>query len=116
MEIINECRDFVEDWENNILRHEISEEACVDDSVTNETIGRRWIWVHHITNSGRLKQIVTEAEELKLGGFLKGGYPGVVIVEGDSKSCDEFVVWVKGNKSRPGGFGRNWTAYHPRRE
>ena len=76
-------------------------------------LGRRWIWVHHITSSERRKSIVREARELGLAGYLKPGYPGVVVVEGES--CDEFVKWIKGNKSRPGGFGRNW-GHHVRGE
>ena len=39
----------------------------------------------------------------------------VIVVEGNTHSCDMFVTWVKGNKSRPGGFGRNW-GHHVRGE
>lgn len=69
---------------------------------------RRWIWVHHIKNSDRRKIIVTEARDHNLGGCLKHGYPAIMVIEGLETSCDDFVGWVKGNKSRPGGFGRNW--------
>lgn len=77
--------------------------------------GRRWIWVHHIKDSGRKSAIVSEAAERNLGGYLKPGYPGVVVVEGPAPACDSFVAWIKGSKSRPGGFGRNW-AHHVRGE
>ena len=80
-----------------------------------KSIKRAWIWVHHISNTDRLKQIVIEAKQYKLGGYLKGGYPGVVVVEGQSQSVDDFISWIKGNKSRPGGFGRNW-GHHVRGE
>ena len=70
--------------------------------------GRRWIWVHHVTNRTRCKAIVEEARHLNLRGFLKPGYPGIVCIEGNDQKCDEYVTWIKGNKSRPGGFGRNW--------
>jgi hypothetical protein len=69
---------------------------------------RRWIWVHHIKDADRRKSIVSEARDHKLGGYLKHGYPGIIVIEGRAHACDEFVAWVKGNKSRPGGFGRNW--------
>jgi len=26
----------------------------------------------------------------------------------EGHDCDEFVNWIKGSKSQPGGFGRNW--------
>ncbi|KAL3941630.1 MAG: hypothetical protein SGBAC_004044 [Bacillariaceae sp.] len=73
-----------------------------------EGYSRLWIWVHHITNTDRRKSIITEARGFNLGGFMKYGYPGIIVVEGASSDCDEFATWVKGNKSRPGGFGRNW--------
>eukprot|EP00557_Chaetoceros_sp_GSL56_P012156 CAMPEP_0176484612 /NCGR_PEP_ID=MMETSP0200_2-20121128/4550_1 /TAXON_ID=947934 /ORGANISM="Chaetoceros sp., Strain GSL56" /LENGTH=346 /DNA_ID=CAMNT_0017881103 /DNA_START=118 /DNA_END=1158 /DNA_ORIENTATION=- len=71
-------------------------------------ITRCWIWVHHITNVGRCKDIVREAKERRLAGYLKHGYPGIVVIEGTTALCDDFVQWIKGSKSRPGGFGRNW--------
>ena len=77
--------------------------------------GRRWIWVHHITDTERRRSIVVEAQELRLGGYLKSGYPGIIVVEGAVHACDEFVKWLKGSKSRPNGFGRNW-GHHVRGE
>ncbi len=122
--IISECRDLVSDWEccnsGEIGGKEEEEEEVVGDNEATATsspttICRRWIWVHHITNNDRRKQIVIEARERNLGGYLKAGYPGVVVIEGISNDCDEFVVWIKGNKSRPGGFGRQW-GHHVRGE
>lgn len=74
---------------------------------TDEALGRAWIWVHHITNANRRKDIVSEATTRNLHGCLKVGYPGIVLIEGHQ--CDDFITWIKGNKSRPdGGFGRQW--------
>ena len=78
-------------------------------------LGRRWIWVHHITDASRRKSIVQAARDYGVRGCLKYGYPGVVVVEGRTVDCDEFVNWIKGSKSRPGGFGRNW-GHHCRGE
>jgi hypothetical protein len=120
MSIISECRNIVSDWECNGSDDigATSSETGDDDvtsSVPNLGICRRWIWVHHITNNDRRKQIIIEAHDRNLGGFLKAGFPGVVVIEGDCIACDDFVVWIKGNKSRPGGFGRNW-GHHVRGE
>ena len=108
----NHCR-------NTLLTNDGSKgkviDACCNNNNNNNYYGRRWIWVHHITSSDRRKSIVREARELNLTGILKYGYPGVVLVEGPVASCDEFVMWIKGNKSRPGGFGRNW-GHHVRGE
>ncbi|KAL7516793.1 hypothetical protein ACHAWX_001770 [Stephanocyclus meneghinianus] len=117
MEVINECRDALDDWKSarSLDSHELKDSCTVDKSLPSCLLSRRWIWVHHITNSNRFNQIVQEARQLHLGGYVKGGYPGVVVVEGSCQNCDEFVVWIKGNKSRPGGFGRNW-GHHVRGE
>jgi len=80
-----------------------------------QLLGRRWIWVHHIKDRQRKEDIVQEANDHGLGGYLKTGYPGIVVIEGLPKNCDEFVMWIKGNKSRPGGFGRQW-GHHVRGE
>ena len=82
---------------------------------TSMETSRCWIWVHHITNTGRRKDIVREARERKLGGYLKHGYPGIVVIEGPTTLCQEFIHWIKGSKCRPGGFGRNW-GHHVRGE
>jgi len=94
----------------------LADATTTTDLITShKLLGRRWIWVHHITNTERCKSIVREARALNLGGYLKPGYPGIVVVEGAQAACDEFVTWIKGNKSRPGGFGRNW-GHHVRGE
>jgi hypothetical protein len=117
MKVINECRDAIDDWKAaiNVDSQEMKEDYTVDKSLPSCLLSRRWIWVHHITNSNQLNQIVQEARQLHLGGYVKGGYPGVVVLEGSCPNCDEFVVWIKGSKSRPGGFGRNW-GHHVRGE
>lgn len=117
MELVIELHTMIVDILNATGNIESTEDELAVPLTVEDQIGfgRRWIWVHHITNTGRKKSIVKEAQELKLGGFLKAGYPGVVVVEGETPACDEFVNWIKGNKSRPGGFGRNW-GHHVRGE
>lgn len=108
------------DYLKELVAHFIEYDAAISSDVaagqtvgeegnsTSSEWGRRWIWVHHITNTSRCKSIVDEARELNLRGYLKKGYPGVVLIEGNAADCDKFVTFIKGNKSRPGGFGRNW--------
>ncbi|KAG7351030.1 DUF1115 domain containing protein [Nitzschia inconspicua] len=115
--------DIIESAKGLVTEHVKSQQQTQKQSSSENTpsfsaaatYGRRWIWVHHITDSERKKSILREAESLHLGGFFKYGYPGVVVVEGTTASCNEFVIWIKGNKSRPGGFGRNW-GHHVRGE
>jgi hypothetical protein len=60
MEVINDCREVLADWEDSTTAHgeynnETVEEACAccDESneASSEPISRRWIRVHHITNN-----------------------------------------------------------------
>ncbi len=113
--------DLIQDFQNIVVEKLKNNQAMTtteqnnddtndeDPSITHiSALSRRWIWVHHITNKNRCADIVEEANSLSLSGFLKSGYPGVIIIEGTVESCDALVHWIKGNKSRPGGFGRNW--------
>jgi hypothetical protein len=118
MELVEELREVAPSYlvkEQSLLAERGAKRQDSQDEKKTDMFGRRWIWVHHIKDSDRRKSIVSEARELKLGGYLKSGYPGIIVIEGDASACDEFVSWVKGNKSRPGGFGRNW-GHHVRGE
>ena len=110
MELVQDLQEWLLQVDDSQQQEEEQQSTETKPSLM---LGRRWIWVHHITSSERKKSIVQEARALHLGGYLKPGYPGVMVVEGES--CEEFVNWVKGNKSRPGGFGRNW-GHHVRGE
>jgi hypothetical protein len=96
MEVTNECRDALDDWQSNSASNT---NISMEDSIPNSpsctgSLSRRWVWVHHITNSGRIKQIVHEASQLHLGGYVKGGYPGVVVIEGQLKR-GSFLVGLR---------------------
>jgi hypothetical protein len=65
--------------------------TLLEEPGTPQTVGleRRWIWAHHILNPARRKSIVKEALDSGLGGYLKPGYPGIVVVEGDASACED---------------------------
>lgn len=114
MTLIQRFQEISEEYVQPELQENSSE---VNENVEspNKFFSRRWIWVHHITNQGRIKDIVREAKGLSLNGYLKSGYPGICVIEGTYGACDEFVQWIKGSKSCEGGFGRNW-GHHVRGE
>ena len=112
MELIQCCQERLVQLQSEAKDKET--QSAIEDS-DSTALGRRWIWVHHIKDRQRKEDIVREAQERALGGYLKAGYPGIVVVEGPRRACDEFVMWIKGNKSRPGGFGRQW-GHHVRGE
>ena len=57
--------------------------------------GRRWMWAHHIVIPARAALICKEARALSLGGYLKTGHPGIVVVEGEDENCEAFIGWVR---------------------
>ena len=119
MDIVDETKELIlkhlevqRQLQNSQQQSQVQAQTSIDD----KSIGRRWIWVHHITKTDRISSILDEAKDHNLCGILKHGYPGVVLVEGLVKDCDAFVKWIKADKSSPhGGFGRNW-GHHVRGE
>ena len=60
-----------------------------------DALARRLIWFHHIKAPSKRRDAVAWARELRLGGFSKPGYPGVVVVEGRREDCEEYVIRLK---------------------
>ena len=56
---------------------------------------RQWLFMDHIKAESRRAQMIREATSLKVGGYIKPGYPGVCVVEGSSHQVEEFVSWMK---------------------
>ncbi|KAI5479367.1 DUF1115 domain containing protein [Pseudohyphozyma bogoriensis] len=65
------------------------------------------LWSHHLLATGKRKNIVQWARELRLWGISKPGYPGVIVVEGLASNVDEFVSRIK---------ALNWKALQVRSE
>ncbi|KAL2609849.1 hypothetical protein R1flu_028422 [Riccia fluitans] len=58
-------------------------------------IARKLIWFHHIKSSKKKRDVKEWGTELKLGGYCKPGFPGVLIFEGESKNAAEYVRRIK---------------------
>lgn len=64
-------------WENALLQEHV--------------IGRRCVYYHHILGVGKRQCISHWAKALKLHGWCKIGYPGILIVEGPECGLVEYV-------------------------
>jgi hypothetical protein len=60
-------------------------------AVTEQVLGRRAIYFHHIIAPTKRQVVMEWALELQLSGFSKIGWPGVVIVEGAEGDVQEYV-------------------------
>lgn len=58
--------------------------------VPSPVFGRRLIYSHHIIAKRKRAEIQALASEHKLSGFVKIGWPGIIIVEGLEEDCQAF--------------------------
>ena len=58
--------------------------------------GRRLVWFHHVKSGKKRKKMREWSAELSVDGVVKCGYPGVCVVEGEARACDEFVRRLRG--------------------
>ncbi len=81
-------------WSDILRRHEksISDAPDVGRAHCCKTmLGRRIIHSHHIIANSKRKAIARLASDNRLGGCVKIGWPGVIVVEGSESSCRLFV-------------------------
>ena len=58
-------------------------------------LGRRIIYSHHIIANFKRRDIANLTSEYKLGGYMKIGWPGVILIEGQESDCQLFVDEIK---------------------
>ncbi|XP_030033559.2 RWD domain-containing protein 2A [Manduca sexta] len=56
---------------------------------------RMWIFSHHIYNKKKREEIVKKAKDYKLSGFCLPGKPGVICIEGEDSSCQQWWRDIK---------------------
>eukprot|EP00794_Sanderia_malayensis_P017815 gene17815-19593_t len=70
--------------------------SCEQKSKTqDEQHAAMWLYMHHIYNKEKRKDIINWAKELELSGFSLPGKPGVVYVEGTDKNIDDYFARLK---------------------
>eukprot|EP00118_Oscarella_pearsei_P001132 m.6687 g.6687 ORF g.6687 m.6687 type:complete len:288 (+) comp16579_c0_seq1:1-864(+) len=79
-------------WLRDNLESYVKSQPDVTESPRKTTaqFQRIWFYMHHIYSKQKRKDIIAWADELKLTGFSMPGKPGVVCVEGESGTVDEF--------------------------
>ncbi|XP_071949816.1 RWD domain-containing protein 2B-like [Antedon mediterranea] len=65
-------------------------EELVKKSKNCFTFTRLWIHSHHIYSKYKRRDILEWAKEFKVTGFSLPGKPGVICLEGDRESCEEY--------------------------
>ena len=93
MELVQELQDMLPPILADQLAAVVAASArpsSGDSLAVRPQLGRRWIVSHHLKNPTKRSNIVAWAKELSLGGYSKPGYPGCIVVEGQSSACDEY--------------------------
>ena len=63
----------------------------VSTTTGDTSLAYRVIYSHHIISDVKRKLIRQWASELELGGFVKVGWPGAIVVEGTDEACTVFT-------------------------
>ena len=78
---------------------EISSEVLAETPVLLPSkpvcVCRRLIYSHHIIATDKRVAITANALELRLGGFVKHGWPGIIVVEGLEGNVEEYYRRLK---------------------
>lgn len=67
-----------------------------EDATHGLVFGRRLIYSHHIIAPSKRKAIVELAQHYNLGGYVKIGWPGIIIIEGEETDCISYVDEIRG--------------------
>jgi hypothetical protein len=62
------------------------------------TLVQRLIYSHHIIAKSKRKALKELASKYHVGGYVKIGWPGIIILEGLGSHCDEFTNEIKSMK------------------
>lgn len=75
-----------DDGERNVSR----------STASHMILGRRLIYSHHIISKRKRADMLELARHLNLTGFLKIGWPGIIIIEGSEEDCQSFYDGIRG--------------------
>mmetsp|Transcript_44440 Transcript_44440/g.93291 ORF Transcript_44440/g.93291 Transcript_44440/m.93291 type:complete len:840 (+) Transcript_44440:153-2672(+) len=87
------------DWHNTLSKElSISEDTEKEPEDSLSEICVSLIHTHHIIEADKIQSIKKNASKLSLGGFVKIGKPGLILVEGNDTDCDHFLEALVQNK------------------
>ena len=90
------------DWSRILAEKRINEEVSSLIEPTNNislekkiVLGRRLIYSHHIIAKSKRSIVADLASQNNLGGFVKIGWPGIILIEGNEVDCIMYVEEIK---------------------
>ncbi|XP_033098519.1 RWD domain-containing protein 2B-like [Anneissia japonica] len=99
---VGEAINWIQDNSQRYLEIKADTEGPATKSKQcNEAFCRLWIHSHHIYSKFKRRDILEWAKEFKVTGFCLPGKPGIICLEGDTESCEEYwhrlrrLTWKK---------------------
>ena len=100
--VFNQAEEWIQDdWPEYRGEQEEEDEATKDEMATSNNnnnrilLGRRLIYSHHIISKIKRSDIKSLASEYNLTGYMKVGWPGLIIIEGLEEDCIAFYEEIK---------------------
>lgn len=98
--VLNAAEQWVQEIEDaSIKQDEITsdeEDGTVNVKDAHIVWGRRLIYSHHIISKRKRADILELARRFNLTGFMKVGWPGIIIIEGKEEDCQLFYDGIRG--------------------
>ena len=106
--VLNVADEWIQDeWPqylncNNMLEDEITNQQQAQQQQQQQQqpnnqviLGRRLIYSHHIISKKKRSDIKNLASEYQLTGYMKIGWPGLLIIEGHDDDCNSFYDTIR---------------------
>ncbi|XP_031488969.1 uncharacterized protein LOC116256695 isoform X2 [Nymphaea colorata] len=84
-----------------VVADQISQDLLKKEIVPGKSLNRPiyvkrvLIWFHHVKSVQKRKSIIEWSKDMTIGGFLKSGFPGILLVEGERSAIDAYVKQIQ---------------------
>lgn len=99
--VLNHAESWIEDNASGFLENEDPVPTLTTNQNNNAmqrdgaVLGRRLIYSHHIISKVKRSDLKSLAAEYELTGFMKIGWPGIIVIEGEESCCMEFYDKIR---------------------
>ena len=91
-----------EEWPNLCTQYQTTtnvqklQEDAEPSSCSTQRLGRRLIYSHHLISKVKRADIKDLASHYELTGYMKIGWPGIIVIEGLEENCISFYDDIRG--------------------
>jgi hypothetical protein len=93
--IHEEWPKLVNNHDEKQTKHEQPDQSLIEIQKETRVLGRRLIYSHHIIAKKKRADIKALVADYNLTGYMKIGWPGLLIVEGDEENCKKFYDEIR---------------------